>query len=77
VKNITVSVHDETYRRARVKAAAAGVSISRVVSAFLSDYAREDSEFDRLAREEAALRARISNFSAASRLDREAVHARR
>jgi hypothetical protein len=77
VKNITVSVDEKTYRRARVKAAASGVSVSRVVGAFLTDYVREDSEFDRLKREEAALRERIADFSGSNRLDRQALHARR
>ena len=77
MKNITVSVDETTYRRARVKAAATGVSVSRVVGAFLKDYAREDSEFDRLKREEAALRQRIADFNGSKRLDRDAIHARR
>lgn len=66
---------EATYRRAHVKAAASGVSLSRVVSAFLTDYAREDSEFDRLKREEAALRELVSDFSGSTRLDRQALRA--
>jgi hypothetical protein len=77
VKNITVSVDEEIYRRARAKAAAGGASVSRVVSAFLADFAREDTEFDRLAREERALRDGIAEFNASDRLGRDAVHARR
>ncbi len=77
VKNITVSVDDEIYRRARVKAAASGASVSRLVRSFLVAFAREETEFDRLKREEQALRDQIVEFSAGDRLSREAVHARR
>jgi hypothetical protein len=77
VKNITVSVDDETYRLARAKAAAGGASVSRVVGAFLTEFARAESDFDRLAREERALREGIAEFSAGDRLGRDAVHARR
>ncbi len=77
MKNITVSVDDEIYRRARVKAAASGASVSRLVRAFLIAFAREETEFDRLKREEQALRDQIVDFSAGDRLSREAVHARR
>jgi hypothetical protein len=77
VKNITVSVDDETYRRARVKAAASGASVSRLVRSFLVSFAHEETEFDRLKRAEQALRDTIIDFSAGDRLDRDAVHARR
>jgi antitoxin component of RelBE/YafQ-DinJ toxin-antitoxin module len=76
VKNITVSVDDETYHRARVKAASSGLSVSRVVRSFLASFARDETEFDRLKREEEALRERIDDFAAADRLSRDAVHAR-
>ena len=39
MKNITVSVDDETYRRARVRAAELGTSVSAVVRDFLSSFA--------------------------------------
>ncbi len=77
MKNITVSVDDETYRRARVKAAESGDSVSRLVRSFLIAFAREETEFDRLKREEQALREQIADFSAGDRLRREALHARR
>ncbi|MGH8565012.1 MAG: hypothetical protein ACREXW_13370 [Gammaproteobacteria bacterium] len=34
MKNITVSVDDETYRRSRIKAAEAGTSVSALVRSF-------------------------------------------
>lgn len=59
MKNVTVSLDDETYRRARVKAAEAGRSVSAVVRDALRSFAHEESEFDRLKREEMALRLRM------------------
>lgn len=41
MKNITLKVDDETYRRARVRAAQAGTSVSAMVREFLN---REDNE---------------------------------
>jgi uncharacterized protein YdaU (DUF1376 family) len=76
VKNITVSLDDETYRRARVVAAERGTSVSALVKGFLSDVASGESENERLKREERALRERIATFQASNRLSRDALHAR-
>jgi len=77
MKNITVTVDDETYRRARVKAAERDTSVSALVKHFLTELAGSESDADRLRREERALRGRIKSFRAADRLPREAVHERR
>lgn len=77
VKNITVTVDDETYRGARIKAAEQGSSVSALVRDYLVGMARGETEFERLKREEAALRATISNFRASDNLSREAIHERR
>jgi plasmid stability protein len=76
VRHITVSVDDETYRRARVKAAKQGTSVSALVRRFLTELAATESDAERLQREERALRARIRVFSAVNRLGHEDVHAR-
>jgi antitoxin component of RelBE/YafQ-DinJ toxin-antitoxin module len=83
MKNITVSVDDETYRRSRIKAAEVGTSVSALVRSFLVSFAQgqaTESEFDRLQRlqEEtlAAIRARGAGLRAADNLDREALHDR-
>jgi plasmid stability protein len=76
MKNITVSVDDETYRRARVKAAEHDTSVSALVRRFLSELATEESDVERLKREERELRARISAFTAGNRVSREDVHGR-
>jgi hypothetical protein len=74
VKNITVSLDDETYRRARVKAAEMDTSVSALVKQFLSDLAAGESEFERLKKSEQMLRAQIAAFRAADRLPRDEVH---
>src|SRR3979411_1861851 len=68
VKNITVSVDEETYRRARIKAAEQDTSVSALVKHFLTELAAEESDVGRLKREERALGAGISAFTAADRL---------
>ncbi|MCW5745977.1 MAG: hypothetical protein KIT36_07245 [Alphaproteobacteria bacterium] len=77
MKNITVSVDDATYRRARIKAAERETSLSALVRQFLIDLASAESEPERLKRQEAELRASIRSFRAADRLSRDDLHARR
>jgi len=76
VKNITVSLDDETYRRARVIAAERDTSVSALVKQFLVELAKGESETERLKREERALRERVTAFRASDRLPREDVHQR-
>jgi hypothetical protein len=76
MKNITVTVDDETYRRARIKAAERGTSVSALVKGFLGELAGSESATEELNREERALRERIRSFRAADRLRREDVHGR-
>lgn len=75
VKNITVSVDNETYRLARIKAAERDTSVSALVRQFLVELAAGDTE--RLLRQERALRARVTDFSASDRLSRDELHDRR
>jgi hypothetical protein len=77
MKNITVSVDEEVYRRARIKAAEQDTSVSALVARFLTELAAGESEAERLKREERALRERIISFRAADRLPREDIHRRR
>ncbi len=77
MKNITVSVDDETYRRARAKAAEQDTSLSALVRRFLIELVSDESFERRLERRESELRAQIRNFSAGDRLRREEVHKRR
>jgi len=76
MKNITVSVDDDTYRRARMKAAEQDTSVSALVKRFLAELASGEGDAERLKREERELRARIATFKAGDRLLREDVHGR-
>jgi phage shock protein A len=76
VKNIIVTVDDQTYRRARIKAAEQDTSVSALVERFLTELAAGESEVERLKREERALRERIDSFRARDRMSREDVHGR-
>jgi hypothetical protein len=76
VRNITVSLDDETYRRARMKAAEQDTSVSALVRRFLADLAAGESENERLRRQERVLREQITAFRAGDRLSRDAVHRR-
>ena len=77
MKNITVSLDDEIYRRARMAAAERATSVSALVKRFLTDLGSGESETERLKREERALRERITRFRASDRISRDELHDRR
>ena len=76
MKNITVSVDDDTYRLARIRAAERDTSVSALVKQYLASLAEAADAFERLANEEKELRARIKDFSAGDRLSRDKLYAR-
>jgi plasmid stability protein len=80
MKNITVSVDDETYHRARVRAAELRTSVSAIVKNVLKEVAAEETTSERLKRLEREtieqIRARGGKFSASTRLPREQIHDR-
>ena len=76
MRNITVTVDDKTYKRARVAAAERDTSVSALVKAYLEQLASEETETERLKRKEREIRSRIADFSASSRLSREDAHRR-
>jgi plasmid stability protein len=76
MKNVTVSLDDETYRRARIIAAQRETSVSALVRRFLHELASGESETERLKREERELRRQITVFRASDRLSRDEVHDR-
>ena len=76
MKNITVTVDDEIYRRARVKAAEMDSSISALFKEFLLQLTNGESDFDRRKRLERETIAAIRDFSAADRLGRDELHER-
>jgi hypothetical protein len=76
MKNITVSVQEEIYRRARIRAAERDTSVSALVKGFLIELASEEPDAQRLEREERELREHIRAFRAGNRLSRDDVHGR-
>jgi hypothetical protein len=76
MKNLIVSLDDETYRRARTIAAQRDTSVSALVKAFLVELTSGESKTERLKREERALRECIADFDASDRLSRDDIHRR-
>jgi hypothetical protein len=76
MKNITVSVDDDIYRRARVAAAERGTSVSALVKRHLITLGSGETQIERLKREERLLRESITAFRASDRLSRDDVHNR-
>jgi hypothetical protein len=75
--NITVSLDDETYRNARMRAAELDTSVSALVRRFLVELGSGETENQRLRRRERELRKRVpAGFSAADNLSRDQVHER-
>jgi plasmid stability protein len=76
VKNITVTVPDDVYRSARVRAAEQGRSVSALVTEFLRSLSERDAELSRLVAQQRRVQAEIYRFRAGDRLDRDQVHGR-
>ena len=77
MKNVTVSLDDETWRRARIKAAEMNTSVSALVKQFLNELGSGESESERLKREERVLRAQVAaGFSAKDNLPRDRLYDR-
>ena len=76
MKNITVSLPDQIYRNARIKAAEQDTSVSALVKEFLIGLAEEESDFERRKRLQADVLATITGFQAGDRLSRDEVHDR-
>ena len=76
VKNITVSVPDDVYRAARVRAAEQGQSLSSLVTQYLVDLTAREAEFERLEALQDRVIARITRFRRADRLSRDDAHSR-
>jgi plasmid stability protein len=76
VRNITVTVPDEVYRKARIKAAERDSSVSALVREFLMGLANEEDDFARRRRLQDEVLDSIDRFRAGDRLTRNAVHDR-
>jgi cell division protein FtsB len=76
MKNVTISVPEDVYREARIKAAEMDTSLSAMVAEYLRSITGRDAEFDRLEAQQERIRREIEAFSAGDRLDRDLVHER-
>jgi hypothetical protein len=76
VRNITVSVADDVYRDARIRAAERGTSVSALVAGYLRGLSERPAEFARLEAEQRAVQGEIERFRAGGRLGRDERHDR-
>ena len=76
MRNITVSVDDETYKRARVAAAERDTSLSMLVRRYLEQLASQETETERKKRREREVRALITDFSVAENVSRDELYDR-
>ena len=76
MKNITVSVSDDVYAQARIRAAELGKSLSAPVAEFLGSLTEREAEFARLEAKQRGVQSEIRSFRAGDRLSRDDVHER-
>lgn len=76
MKNITVSVPDDVYRAARIRAAERDSSVSALVADYLRSLSDREAELERLEAQRRRIVEGIAGFTAADRLGRDEIHAR-
>ena len=76
MKNVTVALPDDVYRRARVRAAEEDTSLSALVQRLILAYTQSESDYERRKRLQAEGLATIGDFRAGDRLTRDQVHRR-
>jgi plasmid stability protein len=76
MKNITVSVPEDVYRAARIRAAEDGSSVSGLVAHYLRSLEERESEFSRLETLQGQVFAEVEQFRATDRLSRDELHER-
>lgn len=74
MRNITITVDDDTYERALAAAAERDTSVSALVKAYVEQLASQETE--RLRHQEREIRSCIEAFSASDKLPREELHSR-
>jgi hypothetical protein len=76
VKNVTVSLPDDVYRAARVRAAEGDSSLSALVAGYLRSLGGGEAEFARLEAQQSQVFDEIARFRAGDRLGRDELHSR-
>jgi hypothetical protein len=76
MKTITVSVPDDVYRAAEIRAAERGSSLSAMVATYIRSLSEHGSGFVRLEAQQHRIQRGIKRFRAADRLSRDEIHDR-
>jgi len=76
VKNITVSLPDEVYRRARIRAAERDTSVSALVREFLERLDTGAADFERRRKLQDEVVKSLGRFRGGDRLQRDELHER-
>ena len=76
MKNITVSVPEDVYRRARVAAAERDTSVSALVAGYLQQVAAGESGAEARRRRMLEIRESMSHYEVGRRANRDDLHAR-
>lgn len=76
MKNITVSVPDDVYRRARIRAAERDTSVSGLVREFLQRLDEGAADFERRTQLQAEVVRSLERFRGGDRLKRDDLHDR-
>src|SRR5215204_1936837 len=69
MKNITVTVPDDVYRNARIRAAERGTSVSALVAEYLRSLSLREAAFSRLEAQQQQVQREIRRFRARDRLE--------
>lgn len=76
MKNITVSVPDDVYRDAKIRAAERGSSVSALVGDYLCSLSNREAERARLNAKRREIISRIGYFSASENISRDELYER-
>lgn len=76
MRNVTVSLPDDVYRAARVRAAEGDSSLSALVAGYLRSLGGGEAEFARLEVQQSQVLDEIDRFRAGDRLGRDQLHSR-
>lgn len=76
MKNITITVPDDVYRGARIRAAESGTSVSALVRDYLRSLVEREEEFARLEAQQRRVQGEIERFRAGDRVGRDELHER-
>lgn len=71
-----MSVPDDVYRSARIRAAEEGTSVSALVAEYLESLSQDKAEFERLVEQQRQIVGEIKEFRASDRLGRDELHDR-